>query len=377
MLPLVIASAAVLCLAGGAYARANADQALAIAVDGPGQVNGNGIACRDGSGDCVELYADGTSVTLTAVPDSGATFTGWGGDCTAAATNAACTMTMGSARAVTATFTSGGGGGAEADPDGQPGRQRQGDRQRDQLRRRQHRLLRVVQPRHRGHAHRDAQHGRDVLRLGRRVQRHLDHLHRDDEHVAERDRVLQQSHGHGPGEPRRHRQRARHRPGSQLRQGNLDCDELYATNTTVTLTAVPASGASFVGWGGACHGTGRTCTLSMTAPMAVSASFSPGPRAGSTFAVHSNGAPLVARTSVGWAVTLRFFTSRSAGALLRLSLNGRAMQAFTFSPRAGNVLVGPFNVARSGKYRFRMTLSDGRGGAAGLTWNLQVRSRHI
>ena len=58
---------------------------LAIAVDGPGQVSGNGIACRDGSGDCVELYADGTSVTLTAVPDSGASFTGWGGDCTAAA----------------------------------------------------------------------------------------------------------------------------------------------------------------------------------------------------------------------------------------------------------------------------------------------------
>ncbi len=166
-------------------------------------------------------------------------------------------------------------------------------------------------------------------------------------------------------------------PGVNCGNGNLDCDELYATNTTVTLTAVPASGASFAGWGGACHGTGRTCTLSMTAPMAVSASFSPGPRAGSTFAVHSNGAPLVARTSVGWAVTLRFFTSRSAGALLRLSLNGRAMQAFTFSPRAGNVLVGPFNVARSGKYRFRMTLSDGRGGAAGLTWNLQVRSRHI
>ncbi len=72
---LVIAAAALLCLAGGAYARTNADQALAIAVDGPGQVNGTGIACRDGSGDCVELYADGTPVTLTAVSDAGATFT--------------------------------------------------------------------------------------------------------------------------------------------------------------------------------------------------------------------------------------------------------------------------------------------------------------
>ena len=181
----MIAAAALLCLAGGAYAHANVDQALAVAVDGPGQVNGTGIACRDGSGDCVELYADGTSVTLTAVSDAGATFTGWGGDCTASETNTTCTVTMSSARAVTATFTAGGGGGNPT-LDRQPDRQRQGDRQWDQLRRRQHRLLRVVQPGHRDHAHRDSQHGRDVLRLGRRVQRHPDHLHCDDEQLADR-----------------------------------------------------------------------------------------------------------------------------------------------------------------------------------------------
>ena len=109
----------------------------------------------------------------------------------------------------------------------------------------------------------------------------------------------------------------------------------------------------------------------MTAPMAVSASFStPGSRAGRTFAVRSLGSPIVTRTSAGWAVTLRFYTSRSSAALLRLSHNGRFVQAFTFSPRTGNVLVGPFHVGRPGRYQFRMTLSDGRGGAAALVWNM-------
>ena len=300
-LPLAIAAAALLCLAGGAYARANADQALAIAVDGPGQVDGNGIACRDGSGDCVELYADGTSVTLTAVPDSGATFTGWGGDCTAAGTNTTCAVTMSSARAVTATFTSGGGGGNPT---------------------------LTVSP---------------------------------------------TGNGKVTGN------------GIDCGAGIADCSESYSPGTVVTLTETPDTGTTFSGWGGACSGTSTTCNVTMKSSQTVTASFTRGSSGnatltvspsgngkvtGSGIAVHSNGAPLVARTSAGWAVTLRFFTSRSAGALLRLSLNGRAVQAFTFSPRAGNVLVGPFKVARSGKYRFQMTLSDGRGGIAGLTWNL-------
>src|SRR5205085_10774670 len=109
-LPALAAAAALLCLAGGAFARGTADQALAIAVDGPGTVTGTGISCRDGIGDCVELYADGTSVTLTAASDPAAAFAGWGGDCSAATGNT-CMLTMSSAAAVTASFTSGGGGG--------------------------------------------------------------------------------------------------------------------------------------------------------------------------------------------------------------------------------------------------------------------------
>jgi len=47
----------------------------------------------------------------------------------------------------------------------------------------------------------------------------------------------------------------------------------YASGTSVTLTAVAASGYRFSGWGGACSGTGA-CTVSMTAARSVAATFS-------------------------------------------------------------------------------------------------------
>ena len=58
-----------------------------------------GIDC---GADCSEVYAKGTSVTLTAAAGSGSTFTGWGGAC--AGQNNPCTITMDVSRSVTAIF---------------------------------------------------------------------------------------------------------------------------------------------------------------------------------------------------------------------------------------------------------------------------------
>jgi len=284
---------------------------LAVTVDGQGDVSGAGISCRDGTGDCVELYAEGTSVTLTADTDPGATFSGWSGDCSAA-TGTTCTLAMDSAKAVTAMFTADGGSiGTGGDP------------------------TLTVSPTGNGTV-----------------------------------------------------------TGSGIDCGNgaLDCSEIYAPGTSVTLTATPASGAVFSRWGGACSGSTTACSLAVNASQSVTAAFSasvatepaeepasasfsaPKSNAGATrtFAIRSLGRPIVVRRSRGWAVTLHFHTSRAASALVALSRNGRRVGAFTFSSRAGNVLVGPFNVAGAGAYVFRLTLGDGRGSTASLVWNLCI-----
>lgn len=47
----------------------------------------------------------------------------------------------------------------------------------------------------------------------------------------------------------------------------------YDAHTVVTLTATPASGVLFGGWGGACSGTAMTCTVSMEQAVSVAANF--------------------------------------------------------------------------------------------------------
>jgi hypothetical protein len=52
------------------------------------------------------------------------------------------------------------------------------------------------------------------------------------------------------------------------------CTANFNSGSSVTLTATPASGAVFSGWGGACSGTG-TCTVTMDSAKTVTANFTP------------------------------------------------------------------------------------------------------
>jgi Divergent InlB B-repeat domain len=52
------------------------------------------------------------------------------------------------------------------------------------------------------------------------------------------------------------------------------CSAAFPTDSTVALSATPTPGWSFVGWGGACSGSGQ-CTVSMSTPRSVTATFAP------------------------------------------------------------------------------------------------------
>ena len=68
-----------------------------------------------------------------------------------------------------------------------------------------------------------------------------------------------------------------------------DCSEQYDPATTVTLTATPATGRIFSGWGGDCSGNARTCTLSMQQARTVTASFNTPPASSFVLAVAVTG----------------------------------------------------------------------------------------
>ncbi len=80
---------------------------LSAYVTGNGTVTSDppGIDCRSGSGSCSASYVEGTVVNLTAAPDPGESFIGWGGDCAPYGSNATCTVTMDADRQVYAAFT--------------------------------------------------------------------------------------------------------------------------------------------------------------------------------------------------------------------------------------------------------------------------------
>ncbi len=166
---------------------------LTTTVTGNGLVSSSpsGISCGSTGANCKTSYSSGTSVTLTATPSVGQTFTGWAGACSGSSST--CTVTMSQARDVTAAFT-----GSSSFP------------------------LSVV-----------AQGSGTVTSDSGGV--------------------------------------------SCTSSGGAGCQKPYASETSVTLTAAPATGWNFSGWSGACSNASGTCTVTMSQARDVTALFEPAP----------------------------------------------------------------------------------------------------
>jgi uncharacterized repeat protein (TIGR02543 family) len=134
--------------------------------------------------------------------------------------------------------------------------------------------------------------------------------------------------------------------------GATTCNANVTANSSVALTATPAGAATFRGWGGACTGTARTCTVTMNSAKSVTATFS----SVSSAALTSLGRPQVKRSGSRFLVTLRFRTAQAGTARVRGLRAGRAVTTLSRRVAAGAATIGPFQVSLPGLYTFELQL---------------------
>jgi phosphoesterase family protein/List-Bact-rpt repeat protein len=113
--------------------------------------------------------------------------------------------------------------------------------------------------------------------------------------------------------------------------GSINCGATCSANfndgTAVTLTATPAAGSIFAGWGGACSGT-TTCSVTMNAAQAVTATFT------QTFVL------TVTRQGAGTGTVTSNVGSINCGATCSATYNSGTAVTLTATPAAGSAFTG-------------------------------------
>ncbi len=218
--------------------------------------NPTGIAC---GGDCTETYDYNTMVVLTATPSTGATFTGWSGACTG---TTPCMVSMTAARNVTATFTlqqlaltvtTTGSGTVSSSPAGIacPADCSQSYNYGTMVT-----LTAAAATGSTFTGWGGACTGTGACTVAMTAARSVTATFTLDTYTLTVAKA-----GTGAGTV----------TATGISCG-ADCSEAYSYGTAVTLTAAATAGSTFVGWSGACTGTGA-CTVTIDAAKSVTATF--------------------------------------------------------------------------------------------------------
>lgn len=121
--------------------------------------------------------------------------------------------------------------------------------------------------------------------------------------------------------------------GISCGNGASTCSVSVASGTVVTLTATPATGATFTGWGGSCTGTARTCTITVSSARSVTATFSGGAGAAGTLTIVVGGRGTVS-SSAGKC------TAAGAPKTCTQRFKSGAKVTLTATPSPGNSFLG-------------------------------------
>jgi len=213
-----------------------------------GMVTGGGIACGTGGTTCQQLFTNATTLTLTATPDSGYTFTGWGGSCSGTA--ATVDVIIDAAKTCSATFAQSGGGTFQL----------------------------TVTPTPPG----------GTVSGG----------------------------------------------GITCGSGGTTCQVTFGSATPVTLSATPATGYSFTGWGGSCAGTSATTTVQVDGVKTCSATFTAGLPAGPPYTMTISPKP------TGGAVTGAGLNCGTGGTLCTASMPASMSYGMQATPDSGYTFGG-------------------------------------